>query len=140
MDEQLRRSMVCILLFFVSIVSPQMVLAQEYPTKPITLLVPFGPGGDSDLSGRVLSSVAVDYLGQPMIIQLKPGGQGILGTDQVAKASPDGYTLLAAGSGWNSALPVGQKVRTIWRPSAALTIIRRCYASALTHPSKPSSK
>ena len=57
------------------------------------------------MSGRVLSSVAVDYLGQPLIIQLKPGGQGIIGTDQVAKASPDGYTLLAAGSGWNSALP-----------------------------------
>lgn len=97
--------MVTILLFFVSIVSPQMVLAQEYPTKPVTLLVPFGPGGDSDLSGRVFLSVAVDYLGQPLIIQLKPGGQGIIGTDQVAKASPDGYTLLAAGSGWNSALP-----------------------------------
>jgi len=69
----LRRSIIYILLFFVSIVSPHVVMAQDYPTKPVTLLVPFGPGGDSDLSGRVLSSVAVDYLGQPLIIQLKPG-------------------------------------------------------------------
>jgi putative tricarboxylic transport membrane protein len=105
MEEQFRRNIIYILLFFVSIVGPHVVMAQDYPTKPVTLLVPFGPGGDSDLSGRVLSSVAVDYLGQPMIIQLKPGGQGIIGTDQVAKAPPDGYTLLAAGSGWNSALP-----------------------------------
>src|SRR5512139_2279313 len=96
---------VCIFLFFVSVLGPQCVLAQEYPTKPITLLVPFGPGGDSDLSGRVLSSVAPEHLGQPLLIQLKPGGQGIIGTDQAAKAPPDGYLLLAAGSGWNSALP-----------------------------------
>jgi len=95
----------CILFFFFSMFSLQNVLAQEYPTKPITLLVPFGPGGDSDLSGRVLSSVAVEYLGQPLLIQLKPGGQGIIGTDLAAKAPPDGYMLLAAGSGWNSALP-----------------------------------
>jgi len=100
-----KRVLRCILLLFFSVFSPLVVSAQEFPTKPITLLVPFGPGGDSDLSGRTLGSVAVDYLGQPILIQLKPGGQGIIGTDLAAKATPDGYTLLAAGSGWNSALP-----------------------------------
>jgi tripartite-type tricarboxylate transporter receptor subunit TctC len=100
-----RRGLVYILLVLVVIVSPQIVLAQEYPTKPVTLWVPFAPGGESDLIGRALASVAADYLGQPILIQLKPGGQGIIGTDLVAKAPPDGYTLLSAGSGWNSALP-----------------------------------
>jgi tripartite-type tricarboxylate transporter receptor subunit TctC len=106
MNKQLRRiGLIHSLLLFVSIVSPQILLAQEYPTKPITFVVPFGPGGDSDLSGRALSSVAVEYLGQPILIQLKPGGMGIIGTEMAAKAPPDGYTLVAAGNGWNSALP-----------------------------------
>lgn len=106
MGERLRKKAVfSILGLLLAVLSPQGVPAQEYPVRPITFLVPFGPGGDSDLSGRVIGSVAVDYLGQPMLIQLKPGGQGIIGTDLAAKAPPDGYTLLAAGSGWNSALP-----------------------------------
>ncbi len=94
-----------LLLALVLLLTPVVVFAQEYPTKPITLVVPFGPGGDSDLTARAFSSVAAEYLGQPIIIQLKPGGRGIIGTDSTAKAPPDGYTLLAAGNGWNSALP-----------------------------------
>lgn len=106
MDEEFRKiNGFAVFFCLMLLLGPHIVPAQEYPTKPITLLVPFGPGGDSDLSGRALASVAPDYLGQPMLIQLKPGGMGIIGTDQVAKAPPDGYTLLAAGSGWNSALP-----------------------------------
>ena len=100
-----RRGLGYVLLLMLFLMSPQILPAQEYPTKPITYVVPFGPGGDSDLSGRVFSSVAVEYLGQPILIQLKPGGQGIIGTDMAAKAPPDGYTLVAAGNGWNSALP-----------------------------------
>lgn len=106
MRKQCRKwNFVYVLLVLFSIVNPQIVSAQEYPSKPITLVVPFGPGGDSDLTARAFSSVAVDYLGQPILIQLKPGGRGIIGTDFVAKAPPDGYTLLAAGNGWSSALP-----------------------------------
>jgi tripartite-type tricarboxylate transporter receptor subunit TctC len=79
--------------------------AQEYPTKPVTLVIPFGAGGSHDLTARTVTSVAADYLGQPMLVQLKPGGGGAIASDFVAKAAPDGYTLLFGGSGPNTTLP-----------------------------------
>jgi len=87
------------------VLGSQTVLAQEFPTKPITLIVPYGPGGSFDLIGRAFTSVAVDYLKQPIIFQLKPGGGGAIGTELVAKAAPDGYTLLLAGPGPTCTLP-----------------------------------
>ena len=84
---------------------PQLVQAQEYPTKPVTLVIPFGAGGSHDLTARTVTSVAADYLGQPMLVLLKPGGGGAIAADFVAKAAPDGYTLLFGGSGPNTTLP-----------------------------------
>lgn len=81
------------------------VFAQEFPTKPITLVIPFGPGGASDLTARAFVGAAHDALGQPIIIQLKPGGGGAIASDYVAKAAPDGYTLLMGGPGPNTTLP-----------------------------------
>lgn len=85
--------------------APRWAEAQEFPAKPITVVIPFGPGGHSDLVTRPLTTVAQKYFGQPLLVQMKPGGQGIIGTEFVAKSAADGYTLLAAGAGWNSALP-----------------------------------
>jgi tripartite-type tricarboxylate transporter receptor subunit TctC len=79
--------------------------AEEFPTKPVTLVLPVGAGGSHDLTARALASVAPQYLGQPLIIQLKPGGGGAIGSDYVAKSKPDGYTLLFGGPGWSSTLP-----------------------------------
>ena len=71
MENRFRKgSLACILLLLLSIIGPRLVLAQEYPNKPVALVVPFGPGGESDLIGRGLASVAMDYLGQPLLIQL----------------------------------------------------------------------
>jgi tripartite-type tricarboxylate transporter receptor subunit TctC len=84
---------------------PQAATAQEFPTKPITLVIPVGAGGSHDVTARAVTSVAADYLGQPIIIQLKPGGGGAIGSDYVAKAEPDGYTLLFGGPGWSSIYP-----------------------------------
>jgi tripartite-type tricarboxylate transporter receptor subunit TctC len=81
------------------------VHAQEFPTKPISLIIPFGPGGTSDLTARAFVGAAPEYLGQPIIIQLKPGGGGAIASDIVAKAAPDGYTLLMGGPGPNTTLP-----------------------------------
>lgn len=81
------------------------VFGQEFPTKPITLIIPFGPGGASDLTARTFVGAAHEALGQPMIIQLKPGGGGAIASDYVAKAPPDGYTLLMGGPGPNTTLP-----------------------------------
>ncbi len=81
------------------------IQAQEYPVKPVILVNPMGAGGSHDLTMRAVASVATDYLGQPVIVQVRPGGGGAIGSELVAKAAPDGYTLLAGGPGWNSTLP-----------------------------------
>jgi len=80
-------------------------VAQEFPTKPVTLLIPVGAGGSHDLTARALVAVIPQYLGQPMIVELRPGGGGAIGSSQVAGAKPDGYTVLFGGPGWSSALP-----------------------------------
>ena len=95
----------CLVLLMLLAISFAVVQAQEFPTKPVTLIIPFGPGGASDLTARAFVGAAHEYLGQPVIIQLKPGGGGAIASDIVAKAAPDGYTLLMGGTGPNTALP-----------------------------------
>jgi tripartite-type tricarboxylate transporter receptor subunit TctC len=78
---------------------------KEFPTKPVTLIIPVGAGGSHDLTARAVTSVAINYLGQPIIVQLKPGGGGAIGSEIVAKSAPDGYTLLFGGMGWSTTYP-----------------------------------
>jgi tripartite-type tricarboxylate transporter receptor subunit TctC len=73
--------------------------AQNYPTKPIKLIVPFTPGGVTDNIGRVFGERMGRELGQPLVIDNRAGANGRIGTDAVAKAPPDGYTLLLGGIG-----------------------------------------
>jgi tripartite-type tricarboxylate transporter receptor subunit TctC len=68
--------------------------AQEYPTKPITMIVAFPPGGVAELVGRPLAASMEKSLGQPVIILNRPGAGGAIGTTAAAKAAPDGYTIL----------------------------------------------
>lgn len=93
------------IVFTIVLLMPQFVSAQEFPTKPVALVIPFGAGGSHDLTARSVTSVAADYLGQPMLVQLKPGGGGAIASDFVFKAVPDGYTLLFGGTGPNTTLP-----------------------------------
>ncbi len=67
--------------------------AQDYPQHTIRMVVSFGPGGGADIIGRILADSMQKKLGQPVIIENKPGAGGIIGNDVVAKATPDGYTL-----------------------------------------------
>ena len=69
-------------------------LAQTWPTKPITLIVPFPPGGTTDVLARALGEKLSQALGQPIIVETKPGAGATLGADYVAKSKADGYTLL----------------------------------------------
>ena len=137
MKEGLRRSIAWVGFFLLAISMPQIVAAQEYPTKPVALVVPFGPGGESDLIGRALSSVAMEYLGQPLLIQLKPGGLGMIGTELVAKAAPDGYTLLSAGDGWSTSLPAIEGRSK--GPDDMEAVCRITYNASImcTHPNSP---
>lgn len=83
--------------------------AQEFPAKPIELVIPYGPGGSHDLTARALVSVAQPYLGQPLVVVLKPGGGGAVGSQSVIQAKPDGYTLLFGGTGPNTIFALVQK-------------------------------
>jgi tripartite-type tricarboxylate transporter receptor subunit TctC len=73
--------------------------ADAWPTHPIRFVVPFGPGGANDLLARAAAEGASKALGQPIIVENKPGAGAVLGTDIVAKAAPDGYTFLISAAG-----------------------------------------
>src|SRR5258708_31965117 len=73
--------------------------AQDYPNKPIRLVVPFPPGGPNDIIGRVLGQKMQELLGQLIIIDNRAGAGGVLGTDNVAKSEPDGYSIAIASAG-----------------------------------------
>jgi tripartite-type tricarboxylate transporter receptor subunit TctC len=73
-------------------------LSQNYPTKPVKIVVPFGPGGFTDVVARILGVKLSESLGQPVVIENKPGAGSMIGSDQVAKSAPDGHTLLIVSS------------------------------------------
>jgi tripartite-type tricarboxylate transporter receptor subunit TctC len=73
--------------------------AQDYPNKPIRLVVPFPPGGPNDIIGRVVGQKMQELLGQLVIIDNRAGAGGVLGTDNVAKSEPDGYAIAIASAG-----------------------------------------
>jgi tripartite-type tricarboxylate transporter receptor subunit TctC len=90
-------------LFFISLLAAAMqlttsVYAAEYPNRTIKMIIPFAPGGGSDTLGRVLAEKMGNELGASVIVENKPGASSIIGTDAVAKAAPDGYTLLLTNS------------------------------------------
>ena len=68
--------------------------AQNYPSRPVKIVVPFAVGGSADVYGRVLAAKLGDAMGQSFVIENRPGGGAVIGTDAVAKSEPDGYTLL----------------------------------------------
>ena len=79
--------------------------AQSYPARPVKIIVPFAAGGPADVYARVLAQRLQEDLGQPFVVEDRPGGGSVVGTDVVAKSAPDGYTLLAASSGPVSIMP-----------------------------------
>lgn len=83
-------------------VAPAVAQAPAYPDRPIRLIVPFAPGGTVDVVARMLGPRLSERLGQPVVVENKPGGGTIIGTDLVAKSPPNGYTLLVAVSTFTS--------------------------------------
>lgn len=91
------RSMVSLLTAFA--LSCGLAQAQNYPSKPIRLVVPYVAGGAADITARVVAQKMAASLGVPVVVDNRPGSNGSIGTDVVAKATPDGYTLLLVASG-----------------------------------------
>ena len=73
--------------------------AQAFPTKPIRVIIPFVPGGSSDITGRAIASKFQEFLGQPAVVENRPGANGAIAAEFVAKAPPDGYTVLVGSIG-----------------------------------------
>ncbi len=78
--------------------------AQAYPNKPIKAIVPFAPGSATDTIGRTFAAKMSEELGQTIVIENKPGVNGMLGADAVAKSPADGYTILVGNNSTNAAL------------------------------------
>ncbi len=83
--------------FFGIAVGP--LAAQQWPVKPVRIIVPYQPGGVSDLAARFIAPKLSDSMGQQVIVENRPGGSGTIGVGAVVKSAPDGYTLVAATSG-----------------------------------------
>ena len=84
--------------------------AQSYPNRPVRVIVPWPPGQATDISARIVAQKLQESLGQPFVMENKPGAGGSIGTDTVVKSPGDGYTLLAASSGPISIMPNLQKI------------------------------
>jgi tripartite-type tricarboxylate transporter receptor subunit TctC len=111
-------------------------LAQSWPARPIRIVVPFGLGGSADVAARALGEPLSAALGQPVVIENRPGAGAVIGTDQVAKAPPDGHTLLLMSNTHtaNETLLPNRPYRLMrdLAPVAALNIARH---ALVVHPS-----
>ncbi len=83
--------------------------AQSYPAKPVRIIVPFGPGGPDALA-RLLGAQLTQQMGQPFVVENKPGANGVIGAEFVAKSAPDGYTLMVTSSGFVTAPSMYKKL------------------------------
>ena len=106
--------------------------AQTYPDRPIRLVIPFSPGGPNDLIARPLTEKMSEALGQSIVIENKPGANGIIGTTTVAKAPPDGYTMLMTTGSFTANPAVTTKISyDALRDFVPVTQIAQSYGIAL---------
>src|SRR5436190_10683264 len=90
----MRQRLALTIVAFAAALGAAPVIAQDYPTKPVKIIVPFAAGGPADVYARFLGQRLSDALGQPFVVEDRPGAGSLIGTDAVAKSAPDGYTLL----------------------------------------------
>jgi tripartite-type tricarboxylate transporter receptor subunit TctC len=127
--------------FFIALFFPLVVFSQNYPSKPVRIIIPFAPGGASDFVGRIMQPKLQELLGQPIVVENKPGAAGSIGMDFVAKSAPDGYTVFLGNIGSiainPAVLPAQSSVPT--RDLVAVTQVVDVPSIIIAHPSLPVS-
>jgi tripartite-type tricarboxylate transporter receptor subunit TctC len=115
--------------------------ADTWPSRPITMIVPSAPGGSTDISARLIGDALSKALGQPIVVDNKPGASGNLGTEAVARAKPDGYTLLMQYSGYHVGNPaLFAQIR--WHPTkdfVPVALVMRAPHVIAVGPSAPAA-
>jgi tripartite-type tricarboxylate transporter receptor subunit TctC len=116
-------------------------VAQQYPRKPITMIVGFPPGAATDTFARVTGKRMSEVLGQQIIVLNRDGAAGVIATDQVARAAPDGYTLLWGSSSALAILPAAKQKLPFdpLRDLAPISLAAKISYMLVTHPSVPAS-
>jgi tripartite-type tricarboxylate transporter receptor subunit TctC len=129
------------LLIFALVFSSGTLLAQSYPAKPIRFVAPFPPGGPADILARIIGQHLADRLGQQVIVDNRAGAGGNIGADIVAKAPPDGYTLLlgAVGSNAINASLYGSMPYDNIKDFEPVSLVAMVTILLVTHPSVPAS-
>ena len=121
-------------------VSALAAMAQQYPSKPVRIVVPFAPGGGVDVTARILAQKLTERTGQSFIVDNRTGASGIIGVEFVAKSAPDGYTLLVGSQTTQAVVPAmyaGKISYDTGRDFAAVTEIAYSPLLIVVHPSLP---
>src|ERR1700682_2761496 len=113
-------------------------LAQDYPPRPITIIVPFGAGGPADVTARLIGNVLQENFGQPFVVENRTGAGGVIGTLEGAESPPDGYTLLMMSNTQtaNESL-VPQRKYELMRDLAPIAPVNYSDLVIVVHPSVP---
>jgi tripartite-type tricarboxylate transporter receptor subunit TctC len=126
-------------LLTIAIIAPCIARAQTYPSKAVRIVVPFAPGGTTDILARLIGQRLTEALRQPVLIDNRPGANGALGTEMVAKSAPDGHTIVmgylgsfAIGPNLYSKLPYDPV-----RDFAPITVVASTTQAIVMHPSLP---
>lgn len=123
----------------IALLAPAVSFGQGYPSKPIRIVVGFAPGGNIDITARTIAPGLTEVLGQPVLVDNRPGAGGRIGSTQVAKSSPDGYTVLLGAPGTLVSQPVFRD-DTEYQPLRDFvytSLISIVSSAILVHPSMP---
>src|SRR5215468_8392010 len=113
-------------------------VAQDYPSRPVKIIVPFGPGGPADVVARQLGSILQENFGQPFVVENRTGAGGVIGTVEAAKSPPDGYTLLMMSNTQTaneSLVPLAQRKYELMRDLAPIAPVNYSDLVIVVHPS-----
>jgi len=127
--------------FCAALLCTAVAFAQGYPNKPIRIIAPFPPGGSADLTARIVADHLTKTLGQPVVVENVPGAGGLIAAERIAKAAPDGYTLIVGSTGImsvNASLLV-KLPYDIVRDFTPVSIVIRVPSYLVVHPKVPVS-